>query len=104
MTAGLFGDPARDRIIRVKFQFGDFETELVAPVGRIYSVEENEPANADAKGPATKAPAPRQSRRAAPPKSSGLGESILEASQTARTSRCSAARNFVVAATITSTV
>jgi hypothetical protein len=30
VSAGLFGDPARDRIIRVKFQFGDFQTEMTA--------------------------------------------------------------------------
>jgi hypothetical protein len=29
-TAGFLGSPARDRIIRVKFQFSDFETELTA--------------------------------------------------------------------------
>jgi hypothetical protein len=30
VTAGFFGDPARDRIVRVLFQFGDFQTEMTA--------------------------------------------------------------------------
>jgi len=30
VTAGFLGDPARDRIIRAKFQFRDFETEMTA--------------------------------------------------------------------------
>jgi hypothetical protein len=30
VTAGLFGDPARDRMVRVRFVVGEFTTELTA--------------------------------------------------------------------------